>query len=118
MELFEEWFEGKVLPQLHAGMIVVMDNASIYSSDLVRDLCLTHGIQLEFLPPYSPDLNPKEQSFNALKLWVKRNIRLAPMFCDFGAFIAYTVDEASQDASGWFADCGYKDSKEVDEVDE
>ena len=108
MEAFEEWFETKVLPQLHAGMVVVMDNASIYRSDLVKQLCLERGIQLEFLPPYSPDLNPIEESFNALKLWVKRNIRMACVFRDFGAFMAYAVDTSAEDASGWFVDCGYE----------
>jgi hypothetical protein len=67
MALFEEWFESKVLPQLVPGMIVVMDNASCHRSELVRQLCLDYGIQLEFLPLYSPDLNPIEESFNVLK---------------------------------------------------
>jgi transposase len=72
MELFEEWFENKLLPQLHAGQVVVMDNASIHRSDIVKKLCLTRGIQRELLPPCSPDLNPIEGSFNALKQWIKR----------------------------------------------
>jgi transposase len=67
MAHFEEWFESKVLPQLVPGMIVVMDNASCHRSELVRQLCLDYGIQLEFLPLYSPDLNPIEESFNVLK---------------------------------------------------
>jgi transposase InsO family protein len=110
IEAFEEWFEYKVLPQLHAGQIVVMDNASIHRSDLVKQLCLTHGIQLEYLPPYSPDLNPIEESFNALKLWVKHNIRMAYVFRDFGAFMEHALRELTDeiDPVGWFVDCGYE----------
>jgi transposase len=91
MAMFEEWFESKLLPQLTPGMIVVMDNASCHQSEFVRQLCLDHGIQLEKLPPYSPDLNPIEESFNVLKAWVRRYIRMAPIFSDFGAFIAHAV---------------------------
>jgi hypothetical protein len=39
MEVFEEWFEHKLLPQLTPGQIIVMDNASIHHSEVVRALC-------------------------------------------------------------------------------
>jgi transposase InsO family protein len=109
MALFEEWFESKVLPQLVPGMIVVMDDASCHRSELVRQLCLNYGIQLEFLPPYSPDLNPIEESFNVLKAWVRKHIRMACIFSDFGTFIAHAVEEVGvEDPTGWFRDCGYE----------
>jgi hypothetical protein len=31
-------------------------------------------VRIEFLPPYSPDLNPIELSFSAMKTWMKRNV--------------------------------------------
>lgn len=108
MEAFEQWFEVKLLPQLHAGQVVVMDNASIHRSDLVKQLCIERGVQLEFLPPYSPDLNPIEESFNALKQWVKGNIRMACVFRDFGSFMAHAVEASIEDASSWFVNCGYE----------
>jgi transposase len=85
-----------------------MDNASIYGSDLVAQLYQDAGIQLEYLPPYSPDLNPIEESFNVLKAWVKRNIHMACVFRDFGTFIAFGIREVSvAGAQGYFEDCGY-----------
>jgi transposase InsO family protein len=108
MHQFEEWFEEKVLPQLRPAQIVIMDNASIHGSDLVAQLCQDAGIQLEYLPPYSPDLNPIEESFNVLKAWVKRNIRMACVFRDFGTFMAFGVREVGVvGAQGYFEDCGY-----------
>jgi transposase len=68
MDLFEEWFEHTLLLQLCPSYIVVLNNTSIYHSDLVKELCISAGIQLEFLLLYSPDLNPIEPSFNTLKL--------------------------------------------------
>jgi hypothetical protein len=108
-EMFEEWFELKLLPQLRPGQIVIMDNASIHRSTLIACLCSGAGIQLEFLPPYSPDLNPIELSFNTLKMWVRRNIRMACIFNDFGRFMAYGVSEFVEvDAEGYFEKCGYE----------
>ena len=61
------------------------------------------------MPPYSPDYNPIELSFNTLKLWVKRYIGIASMFPDFGAFMRYAVGVvgAEVDATGYFEKCGY-----------
>jgi len=53
-----------------------MDNASIHKSQELSDMCIAAGVQLLFLPPYSPDLNPIEQSFSTLKAWIKRNREL------------------------------------------
>ncbi len=38
--------------------VLVLDNASIHKDQQLRNLCDEKGIQLEFLPPYSPDYNP------------------------------------------------------------
>jgi hypothetical protein len=39
---------------------------------------------------------------------VKRHIRMAYLFVDFGAFMAYAVSEFMEvDAAGYFEDCGY-----------
>jgi transposase InsO family protein len=109
-QLFEEWMRDKVLPQLHPGQIVVMDNATIHHSAEVKRMLQDAGVGLEYLPPYSSDLNPIEESFNALKLWVKRHIQMAPMFPDFGRFIVFAVSEASfeVDAVKYFESCGYE----------
>ena len=34
-----------------------MDNASFHKSLKTKDILSEHGHELEFLPPYSPDLN-------------------------------------------------------------
>lgn len=31
-------------------------------------------MQIEFLPPYSPDLNPIEFCFSGMKAWIKRHM--------------------------------------------
>jgi transposase len=50
-------------------IIVIADNASYHTSDLVRKCAETSGslVSLFFLPPYSPELNPDEQVWNQTK---------------------------------------------------
>lgn len=39
-------------------------------------MCENAGVMLLFLPPYSPDLNPIEESFSSLKSWMRKEHRL------------------------------------------
>jgi hypothetical protein len=36
-------------------------------------MCNEAGVLLIYLPPYSPDYNPIEQSFNQIKQWMRKN---------------------------------------------
>src|SRR5438552_18312764 len=51
-------------------------------------MCQDAGVVLAYLPPYSPDLNPIEESFAQLKQWIKKNRILAEQFGDdFSGFL-------------------------------
>lgn len=52
---------------LPAGTSVVLDNASIHKSHAVRNAARRCGIELLFVPPYSPELNPIEYAFSIVK---------------------------------------------------
>lgn len=108
-ELFAEWFEDKVIPQLQPDSIVILDNAKIHHGQRFKDLAKAYGIHVEYLPPYSPDYNPIELSFNVLKAWVRRNIGDLSAFRNFEAFMRYGIEQLRDniDARGWFMHCGY-----------
>src|SRR3546814_15402960 len=57
----------QLVPSLEPGDIVVMDNLGSHKSQVVRDAISAAGARLWFLPPYSPDLNPIEQTFAKIK---------------------------------------------------
>src|SRR2546429_4173510 len=59
-------------PSLTAGQIVVMDNLSIHKGVKVRNAIEAEGCQLLFLPSYSPDLSPIEETFSKLKTALRR----------------------------------------------
>ncbi len=45
-----------------------MDNASFHKREDIFDAIDEHGGTLEFLPPYSPDLNPIEKKWTQVKV--------------------------------------------------
>ena len=52
---------------------VVLDNASIHRIDTVVELITAAGALIQFLPPYSLDLNPIEDVFSKIKAFLKEN---------------------------------------------
>jgi transposase len=57
---FYAWVEQDLLLQLPPNCVVVMDNAAFHKRADLRELFEPAGPILEYLPPYSPDLNPIE----------------------------------------------------------
>ena len=47
--------------------VVVMDHAAFHHSPATQEFIEQAGATLFFLPPYSPDLNPIEHDFAAIK---------------------------------------------------
>lgn len=50
-----------------------MDNARIHHGEEILELADRFGIRIEYLPPYSPDLNPIEEAFSQVKAFIRRN---------------------------------------------
>lgn len=65
--LFKYWFVEMLLPSLHTGCVIVMDNASFHQKAILAELAACHDCSVLFLPPYSPDLNPIEHFWAFLK---------------------------------------------------
>ena len=62
--------ESEVLPHLRRATILVLDNAAVHRSKLVRAKAKEwkkQGLRLVFLPPYSPHLNPIECLWRQMK---------------------------------------------------
>jgi len=103
---FELYVEQFLAPSLHMGQIVVMDNLRAHKGERVRQAIEAKGCQVLFLPGYSPDFSPIEESFSKLKAYLRRT----------GARTHEALEEAlcqtlltvtAQDARGWFSHCGY-----------
>jgi transposase len=64
--------EQQLAPTSRPGDLVVMDNLSGHKGPGVEEAIARAGARLEYLPPYSPDLNPIEQAFAKLKAFVRK----------------------------------------------
>lgn len=60
-------FLDRLLPSLKTGDVVIMDNCRIHKTDAVKDKLGTVGARPMFLPPYSPELNPIEETWALVK---------------------------------------------------
>lgn len=70
--LFQAWVEQFLVPTLHPGDIVVLDNLGSHKGQATRRAIRKAGAHLLFLPPYSPDLNPIEMMFARLKTLLRK----------------------------------------------
>ena len=66
-EIFLAYVEHVLCPALRPGDVVVMDNLSSHKVSWVRKLIQTVAVEVLYLPPYSPDLNPIEKAWAKLK---------------------------------------------------
>jgi transposase len=66
-ECFRAYVAQQLVPVLKSGDIVIMDNLGSHKSAELRRMIKAAGARLWYLPPYSPDLNPIEQTFAKIK---------------------------------------------------
>lgn len=95
-----------LIPTLHKGDIVVMDNMRSHHVKGVEEVLRAAGMILLYLPPYSPDLNPIEM------LWSKMKAILRKLGCNIAALLPQMVAHAlalvsPEDCFGWFTADGY-----------
>jgi transposase len=103
---FEAFVDKVLLPTLHPGQIVILDNLSSHKSAIALDLLTQAGCRVLFLPAYSPDLSPIEEAFSKFKAFLRRcRCRTIPALI---RAIAQGLDKITAgDARGWFSHAGF-----------
>jgi len=71
-EVFEYYLEFVLGPQLSRGAILVLDNYSIHKGGRVPQIARGLGVEVLYLPGYSPDLNAIELAFSKVKNALKK----------------------------------------------
>jgi transposase len=76
-DTFNIWLKQQLVPELKPGTVVVLDNATFHKSPATKEIIDNARCDLLFLPPYSPDLIPIENTFGTLKRHRKNNDHLS-----------------------------------------
>lgn len=120
-DIFEDFVIDELLPHCTAypgpRSVIVLDNASVHHANKlnIQRACDAAGVMLRFLPPYSPDFNPIEESFNDLKAFIRRHYRRERRnHDDYQSFLEWAVlksgtgTEARRRAGAHFRNAGIR----------
>ena len=101
---FVEYLEKILIPTLHEGDIVIMDNMRSHHIKKVTEVLHKAKIQSLYLTPYSPDYNPIEKMWSKLKaIMRKMKVRDSTLLPD-AVKLAFGYVLRS-DCVGWFRSC-------------
>jgi transposase len=83
-DVFQGWLTGDLIPKLPPGCVLVMDNATFHKRQDMKEAIKNAGHTLQYLPPYSPDLNPIENKWAQAKAIRKKNkCKIDELFKDY-----------------------------------
>jgi transposase len=71
-EIFLAYVRQFLLPTLRKGDIVIMDNLPAHKVDGIAEAIESVEARVQYLPSYSPDLNPIERLFAKLKALLRK----------------------------------------------
>ena len=105
-ELFLAWVKQGLVPVLQRDDVVILDNLATHKVAGVREAIEFAGARREYLPPYSPDLNPIEHLWSQVKQGLKSRAPRTPrqLFKAAGAVFDTVTPE---DCHGFFLHAGY-----------
>jgi transposase len=108
-ERFGEYVEKFLAPALEKGDVVIMDNLSVHKVKGVLQPLYDKGIEVVFLPQYSPDFSPIENFWNEMKVMLRKlKIKVEENLADA---IQKAIESVSVDnIMAYFAHTGYLSS--------
>lgn len=83
-DIFHAWVTQDLLPKLPPRCVIVMDNATFHKRQDTQNAIRNAGHVLEYLPPYSPDMNNIEPKWAQSKsIRKKEGCSIEQLFTDF-----------------------------------
>ena len=91
---------------LAPGDCIVMDNPTSHKTSRVRAALAALEVEVLYLPPYSPDLNPIEMCWSKFKMFLKQ--AAAGNYSALSEAISEALKTiTAADAGNWIRHCGY-----------
>ena len=69
---FRTFVIAVLLPELRRGNVLILDNLAAHHDSQALVALASAGVEVAFLPPYSPDLNPIEHTFSKVKAFLRQ----------------------------------------------
>ena len=108
---FYDFIQDHVLCQLqpfngiNPHSVVILDNCAIHHTHEVVDMIEGVGAIIQFLPPYSPDLNPIEEAFSKVKSGMKNLGETVDITDTETILLMAFASITAQDCRGWVSHC-------------
>lgn len=71
-DIFKIYLKEILLPNLPENSYIIMDNAAFHKGEEIDNIIKSAGINLIYLPTYSPDLNPIEKKWAQVKSYYRK----------------------------------------------
>lgn len=106
-ELVMLFFIREILSSvIEKGDVVVLDNLTSHKTRKVREAFDALGVEVWYLPPYSPDLNPIERCWSKFKALLKQ--AAARTYETLSEAISEALKKiTAADIKNWSRHCGY-----------
>lgn len=106
-DLFRQYVERVLVPELCPGKVVVFDNLPAHKVAGVQEAIEATGARVLRLPPYSPDLSPVEHCGSKVKTAIRAE---APRTREhlYNAMGQALRTVTLEDSRAWFINCGYR----------
>lgn len=105
--VFRAYVHHILIPSLRPRDIVVMDNLAPHKHPDIPRMLDHAGVEVWYLPPYSPDFNPIEKMWSKTKTYL-RKAKARTSNALFRAIGRALRTITAADAAGWFQHCGYR----------
>jgi transposase len=104
--VFTRSVEQLLVPCLHPGHQVWLDNVKFHSAPKAVAAIAATGARVCYLPTYSPDFNPLEAGISKIKEHLRTAKARTPR--TLTTALAQALDSVTiSDIRGWFTHCGY-----------
>ena len=104
---FNAYINEVLAPKLNRGDVLILDNLNVHKASQIEQAALTHGAQVIWLAPYSPDYSPIEQCWSKIKQTLRAAKARTREQLETALVKALNLITRS-DIRGWFKHCGYE----------
>jgi transposase len=105
-EVFVEYLRVCLAPTLGVDDVLVLDNSSVHTSKLVLEVLVELGINVVFLPVYSPDFNPVELMWAYVR-GILRKLKARTEEALVDAVVEALDCVTPELVASWFKHCNY-----------